>query len=56
MTRLNLMRVPKMYQVLEQAKVLWKANSELFNFCHIESSLRSNNLAPTKTAGVSLVT
>ena len=45
-----------MRQVLEQAKVLWKANSELFDFCHIEDSLRSNNLTPTKTAGVSLVT
>ena len=45
-----------MHQVLEQAKVLWKANSELFDFCHIEGSLRSNNLTPTKTAGVSLVT
>ena len=50
------MRVPKMHQVLEQAKVLWQANSELFDFCHIEGSLRNNNLTPTKTAGVSLVT
>ena len=50
------MRVPKMYQVLEQAKVMWEANSELINFCQIEGSLRSNNLRPTTTIGSSLVT
>ena len=38
-----------MYQVLEQAKVMWEANSELINFCQIEGSLRSNNLRPTTT-------
>ena len=50
------MKVPKMYQVLEQAKVMWEANSELINFCQIEGSLRSNNLRPTTTIGSSLVT
>ena len=50
------MRVPKMYQVLEQAKVIWETNSELINFCQIEGSLRSNNLRPTMTIGSSLVT
>ena len=50
------MRVPKMYQVLKQAKVIWEANSELINFCQIEGSLRSNNLRPTTTIGSSLVT
>ena len=50
------MKVPKMYQVLEEAKVIWEANSELVDFCHIEGSLISNNLAPTTTAGSSLVT
>ena len=50
------MRVPKMYQVLEQAMLLWEANSELINFCQIEGSLRSNNLRPTTTIGSSLVT
>ena len=50
------MRVPKMYQVLKQAKVIWEANSELINFCQIEGSLRSNNLRPTTTMGSSLVT
>ncbi len=50
------MRVSKMYKVLEEAKLIWKANSELYYFCQIEDSLRSNNLTPTKTAGSSLVT
>ena len=45
-----------MYQVLEQAKVMWEANSELINFCQMEASLRSNNLRPTTTIGSSLVT
>ena len=50
------MRVPKMYQVLEQAMLLWEANSELINFCQIEGSLKSNNLRPTTTIGSSSVT
>ena len=50
------MKVPKMYQVLEEAKVIWEANSELINFCQIEGSLKSNNLTSTTTAGSSLVT
>ena len=45
-----------MYQVLEQAKMIWEANSELINFCQIEGSLKSNNLTPTTTAGSSLLT
>ena len=45
-----------MYRVLEQAKRIWEANSELINFCHIEGSLKNNNLTPTTTAGSSLVT
>ena len=45
-----------MYQVLEQAMLLWEANSELINFCQIEGSLKSNNLRPTTTIGSSLVT
>ena len=45
-----------MYQVLEQAMLLWEANPELINFCQIEGSLRSNNLRPTTTIGSSLVT
>ena len=45
-----------MYQVLEQAKVMWEANSELINFCQMEASLKSNNLRPTTTIGSSLVT
>ena len=44
-----------MYQVLEQAKVVWEANSELINFCQIEGSLKSNNLTPTTTPGSSSV-
>ena len=50
------MRIPKMYQVLEQAKMIWEANSELINFCQIKDSWRSNNLSPSTTAGSSLVT
>ena len=45
-----------MYQVLEQAMLLWEANSELINFSQIEGSLKSNNLRPTTTIGSSLVT
>ena len=45
-----------MYKVLEQAKVMWEANSDLINFCQIEGSLRSNNLRHTTTIGSSLVT
>ena len=50
------MKVTKKYQVLEEAKVMWEANSKLINFCQIEGSLRSNNLRPSTTIGSSLVT
>ena len=44
----DFIRVLKMYQVLEQAKVIWEANSELINFCQIKAPCEITIYAPPR--------